>query len=254
MDVTTLGTGAPLAKGRATVGLLVNAPGCTPLLIDTCGGFEIIDRLRGAGAFDKTLKNVIVTHRHGDHIGGAMALLIGLRSLTFFGLADTLGAVQGLMAGCFPELSGVLELHSDFVPVRAGDRREIGGFSVSFFEVSHRVPTVAVRVSHGGKTLAYSADSLPCDGLIECARGVDLFICDALCTRQDTNPEGGLRAHDLKHPTAFDAAQMAATAGAKALALVHLARFTNPVSVLAEAKTVYQGPLSVPADGSCYSL
>jgi len=69
--------------------------------------------------------------------------------------------------------------------VAAGERREVGGFTVEFFAVAHRVPTLAVRVSHGGRTLAFSADSLPCAALVACARGANLFILrrDLLATR-----------------------------------------------------------------------
>src|SRR5207248_5185083 len=76
MEVTLLGTGAPLAPGRATLGILVTAPGCAPLLIDTCGGFELARQLARAGQPLAGLRDVIVTHRHLDHAGGVPALLL----------------------------------------------------------------------------------------------------------------------------------------------------------------------------------
>ena len=51
--------------------------------------------------------------------------------------------------------------------------------------MEHRVPTVAVRVSAGDKTFAFSADTLPCDDVIACAKNTDLFLCDALCADLD---------------------------------------------------------------------
>jgi hypothetical protein len=49
MEVTFLGTGAPMAPERCATGLLVRAPGCDPLLIDTCGGFELVRQLARIG-------------------------------------------------------------------------------------------------------------------------------------------------------------------------------------------------------------
>ena len=45
LRVTLLGTGAPLHPDRATTGMIVTAPDCAPLMIDTCGGFELIRQM-----------------------------------------------------------------------------------------------------------------------------------------------------------------------------------------------------------------
>ena len=75
MHVTILGTGAPMAE-RVATGLIVTAPECEPLLIDTCGGFEFPRQLARVGIPISALRNVIATHRHMDHIGGIPALFI----------------------------------------------------------------------------------------------------------------------------------------------------------------------------------
>jgi ribonuclease BN (tRNA processing enzyme) len=56
------------------------------------------------------------------------------------------------------------------------------------------------------------------------------------------------------HPTAREAAEMATQAGAEALALVHIGRFGNPENIRAEASTGFQGPVSVPDDGTRYTI
>src|SRR5688572_32345061 len=52
-----------------STGLLVRAPGCNPLLIDTCGGFELPRQLARIGQPIGGLHDVVVTHQHMDHIG-----------------------------------------------------------------------------------------------------------------------------------------------------------------------------------------
>jgi len=249
VEVTLLGTGAPLAPGRATTGMLVTAPGCEPLLIDTCGGFEIARQLAATGHALADLRNVIVTHRHLDHAGGIPALFLANLPLTIYGSDDVQAGLPALLAATYPEWPP----HQGIVRpvVAAGERHEIGGFAVEFFAVEHRVPTLAVRVSHDGRTLAFSADSVPCAALIDCARDADLFICDAICAERD-GERWAEHARRLMHPTARAAAAMATAAGARALALTHIGRFADPGNILAEAQAGFAGTVSVPDDGARY--
>ncbi len=251
MEVTLLGTGAPLSPGRATTGMVVTAPGCAPLLIDTCGGFEVARRLHATGFKLADLRDVIVTHRHLDHAGGMPALYLANMPLDIYATADTHAGIAAVKAGGFPEW----ERHREVADhqVVPGDRREIGGFAVEFFRMEHRVETVAVRVTHGGRTLAFSADSLPCAQLVACARDADLFICDAICAARD-GERWAQHARTLMHPTACEAAELATQAGAGALALVHIGRFGDPTNILDEAREGFAGVVSVPDDGARYTV
>jgi len=246
MEIIFLGTGAPLNTARATIGMVVTAEGCAPLLIDTCGGLEVARHLHAAGFNLSEIRNVIVTHRHLDHAGGMMALLLAHIPLDVYALADTYTGILETKAGCFPEL----ELNPSVVHhrIEAGGQREIGGFGVEFFAVEHRVPTVAVRVHCRGRTLAFSADSLPCNALVAAARDADLFVCDAICAESDG--EGARRlARMFMHSTAKEAAEIARRADADRLACVHIGRFGSPQNILEEAQTVFGGKVCVPDDG-----
>ncbi len=246
MDVTFLGTGSPMAPERNATGLLVTAPGCEPLLIDTCGGFELPRQLARIGQPINELRNVIVTHRHMDHAGGMPALFIASIPLTIYALPDTHAGINALMNACFPEWP----IHPDIerIEIETGTPYTIGGFAVAFFPADHRVPTVAVRVQQGGRTLGFSADGVPNDGMVACARDADLFICDALCAARD-GADWATRARNLMHPVAREAAEMAVAANARSLALTHLARYANPDNLLAEAREIFPGPVVVPDDG-----
>lgn len=250
MQVTVLGTGSPNEERLAT-GLVVRAPGCEPLVIDTCGGFEFYRQLKRVGIEIDTLKHIILTHRHLDHIGGMPALFIEGGAIDIYALADTHNAVKALMAAGFPEWPINPEVRR--ITVEPGERREIGGFAVDVFAVEHRVPTIAVRVELAGRTLAFSADSLPCEALIRCARGADLFLCDALYAARDGDELVG-RARRLMHPTALEAGLMAAEAGAHALTLLHLSSRSRPETLLTEAGEVFSGPVRIAEDGATYEV
>ncbi len=241
MEVTFLGTGAPWAVGRQTLGLFITAPGCEPLLIDTCGGFAVVEQLRRAGIDPRTVRNVFITHRHHDHAGGVPALLLGGLPLQLHGTAHTLAAIRDLMRSGFPEWAD--PAGTAFVEVPARGMCEIGGLALETVPVEHRVETAAVRVRAGGRTLAFGADSLPCEGLVTCARGADLFICDAIWQH-----EGAERAHQLMHATAAEAGEAARAGEAGQLALVHLGARAEPAVMLAEAEGAFGGPVRIPDD------
>lgn len=246
MEVTFLGTGAPLAPERATTGLLVTAPGCAPLLIDTCGGFEIARQLVRFGVPLASLRNVIVTHRHLDHAGGMQALLLANMPLEVYASRDTLDGISAMTEACFPEWKAHSDVH--WHQVSAGDAQTIGGFAVSFHRAEHRVETLAVRVEHAGHVLAFSADTVPCETVVACARGADLFVCDAMCAESDGQHFAD-RSRQLMHPTAREAAIMASEAGAKRLALIHIARFGTPDRIREEASASFSGSVMLPDDG-----
>lgn len=234
--------------------MMVTAAGCDPLLIDTCGGFELPRQLAKSGFKLADVTNVIVTHRHADHAGGMQALILAGRPVVVHALADTNEGIDQMKAGCFPEW-GIENpqwghqrerFRRDVAP---GDIREIGGFKVEFFAMQHRVPTVAVRVTLGQRTMTYSADSRPCDALVEAAKNADLFLCDALYP-ESQGENWVAQARRLMHPTAKEAGAMSAQAGVKMLACVHSSVLADASQILDEARLHFRGPTIMPNDGT----
>jgi len=221
------------------------------LLIDTCGGFELPRQLNSAGVPLGQVRNIIVTHRHFDHSGGILALFLANMPLDIHALDDTYAGICEMKAGGLPET----ELHAEVRHHRIefGERREIGGFAVEFIQVEHRVPTTAVRITHRGRTVAFSADSLPCEGLHAAARNADLFICDTMCAERDGDGARN-RTRSLMHPTAREAAEISKRAEAHRLACVHIARFGSAQNILEEAQMVFNGRVEIPNDGDRYLI
>jgi ribonuclease BN (tRNA processing enzyme) len=251
MEITLLGTGAPLHPNRAMTGMIVTAPRCAPLLIDSCGGLELARQLDLIGFDRADLHAVIVTHRHLDHAGGIQDLFLSRMPLDIYALPDTHEGIADVTQGSFPEW----ELHPDVArhEIQPGVALDIAGFRVEFFSAEHRVPTVAVRVSHGGKTFAFSADTLACDELVACAKNANLFLCDTLCAELD-GEEAAACALGAMHATAREASAMATRACVDALACTHIARFGNPTNILAEASAHFSGAVTVARDGDRYRI
>jgi ribonuclease BN (tRNA processing enzyme) len=88
------------------------------------------------------------------------------------------------------------------------------GFELVAYRVEHYdLESYAMRVSAGGRTLAYTADSAPCAALLELGRDADLFLCEATLAE----PEPGLRGH----LTAGEAVETATAVGAERLVIIH---------------------------------
>jgi ribonuclease BN (tRNA processing enzyme) len=77
----------------------------------------------------------------------------------------------------------------------------------------YALESYGLRVSDGDRTLAYSADSAPCNGLVELARDADLFLCEATLSQ----PEPGIRGH----LTADEALDAYSSSGAQRFVVIH---------------------------------
>ena len=104
-------------------------------------------------------------------------------------------------------------------------------------------PSQVLGSPRPGSTLAYCVDTRPCEAAVELARGADLFICDSTFTE-----ELSLEARRRGHSTARQAAEMAASAGAGRLLLIHVsARYHDPRPLLDEAASLFS-PVEVAHD------
>ena len=119
---------------------------------------------------------------------------------------------------------------------------EVGPFRLSTAVVNHPVPTFAVRVEAGGRSLVYSGDTGPSPALVSLARGADLALTEASFLERDSNPP------DL-HLTAAQAAGHALEAGVGRLVLTHLVAWNPVAESQAEAAARFDGELHVARAG-----
>lgn len=191
--VQFLGTGGPLASGGRlqTCILVQNEHGC--YLVD-CGMTALVSMSRFAidpGAIDA----VLITHLHGDHYGGLPLMILEAcinahegstypprtRPLRVAGPAETEARVRQVLdlfswGAQFAAMkdNGLLE----FITLEPRRETVIHGLTVTAFPVLHYTPeATALRITVGGKTIAYSGDTGWTDTLLEVAAEADLFIC-----------------------------------------------------------------------------
>jgi ribonuclease BN (tRNA processing enzyme) len=119
----------------------------------------------------------------------------------------------------------------DIETIEGGGVMDIGGAKVSLVDMKHSVQTCGVRVEHGGRALAYTADTGPGSDFSALAGDADVVLCEA--TFQDSDQpwwEG--------HMSASQAGRMSSEVGAARLVLTHLPPTRNHQLSLQEARNV----------------
>ncbi len=247
MRVDVLGcAGSRPGGGQACSGYLVTS-GSTLILVDA--GFGVASRL--TGLLDPgDLDAIVVSHRHLDH------------SIDVLGLFRSLWAGEAVVpVFAAPEVEESLtRLVGDhrradwdrvlpWTTVTPGDTWRVGDVDLSAFASDHPVPTVSLRIADpSGATLCYSADSGGGADLVDCARGADLFLCEATW-QTGTAGDGG-----DGHLAAADAGRIATDAAVGRLLLTHLRPDLDPATSVAEAAATFAGPVEVARDGDRHDV
>jgi ribonuclease BN (tRNA processing enzyme) len=224
---------------------LVEADGFRLLLDFGTGSLSSLQRYATITSVDA----IVLSHLHADHILDACSYIVVRRyapdgpypTLPVYGPAGT----AARLAGAYGE--GPLDDVYDFRDLRPGTLA-IGPFTLTVDRVNHPVETYGMRVEHGGRVLAYSADTAPCEALLRLAHGADLFLCEA------SYPDGGQNPPDL-HLTGREAGEAATKAGVGRLVLTHLvAAWCSEANVVDSASAAFAGSVEVARIGARYEI
>lgn len=257
MRLTVLGcSGSMPGPDSPAVGYLADAQGFTFGLDLGNGAFGVL--LRRMDPF--RLGALALSHLHSDHCADVTGLLVHLRyhpqrppgqaRLPLFGPSQTPARLAAMWATSPDDVNGT-DL-SDVFDVRALDRRgaaavPVGPFQLSYAPVAHPCESYALRLECAGTSLVYTGDSGPCQSLSTLAAGADVLLAEATWTDDPSRPRN-------LHLSGLQAGQLAAEAGVGRLLLTHVAPWTDPAAVLAEARQEFDGPVELVASDHAYDL
>ena len=108
------------------------------------------------------VEGCIVTHGHEDHTGG-LAFLLRDISFPIYGSEFSLGVARNRI-----EEAGLLD-RTEFIPVRDGERHQIGPFDIEFIPTTHSVPHAFATAWHTPQGVVlhsgdFKIDLTPVDG------------------------------------------------------------------------------------------
>jgi len=250
LKLAILGSGTAIPHpARGASGYACLADDGSALLLE-CGPGST-RRWPAHGITPEAVRGIVCTHHHLDHVSDLGAFLF-LRNVieppleTRVVLAGPEGhrdLIDGLTEAHGVSIADRRGLH-DVVDLSDGDSLEVAPFSISSRHVLHSDGALGVRVDAGGRSLAFSGDTGPCDALVELLSGVDVALLE--CSYPAARPT-------QSHMNTTTAAQMAKAAGVGRLVLTHFYPMCDDVDVEAEVRDAgYEGDLELAVDGAVY--
>ncbi|MGI9952890.1 MBL fold metallo-hydrolase [Moorellaceae bacterium AZ2] len=230
MRLTILGCYTPYPPpGGACLGYLLESEN-TRLVLDFGSG--VITRLQEYAPYWQ-VDAVFLSHLHGDHMSDLWVYRYAIDQAVAEGKRK--GPVP-IWAPTQPEdifrnltYKEALEAKS----LEPGQEVTVGDFSLSFMPTRHTLPSLAMRICRGAKTMVYTGDAEYSEELASFAEGADLLLAEATYLRTD------LETGATGHMSAGQAAELARVAGVKRLILTHLRSWYRPQELLAEAQAVF---------------
>ena len=246
MELHVLGSGTAIphpSRGASGYALVEDGVAC---LLE-CGPGST-RRWPGAGITFENARIIVTTHHHVDHCCDLPAVLFGRNvpdpsvstPLALLGPVSHgahLAAIEAMYGRWVEDAHGAREV----VSMTDDDHFEAGPFRVDARVMRHSPGALGVRVSAGGRTLAFSGDSAPCDALVELCGGAELALLE--CSYPAAREARG-------HLTSRTAAEVARAAGVSRLVLTHFYPACDAVDVAAEVRAAgFEGALHLAEDG-----
>ena len=197
VQLTFLGTGDAFAShGRFQSAYYVEGDGCHILMEAGPTALCAMKRMKVAPA---DLDLILISHLHGDHFGGLPFLILEYlwesprcKPLKIAGPPRLEERTWRLFDTMFPFSSGDVERvksNIEFVELKPGRKAQLGKAQVESLRVPHMKHDLclALKITIGGKVIAFTGDTGWIDDLVGFAAGADLFLCE--CTYFE-NPLG----------------------------------------------------------------
>ena len=185
LELLFLGSGNAFASGRYWSSFLLNGR----YLFDASP--VVLPHLKQCNVALEEIEAIFISHFHGDHFFGMPFLLLEYaeqtsrsKDLTIIGPPGIEERVRTVTEAGFPNvLKKEKSYQETYQELRDGLEGEVAGLKFLARSVTH-VPDFGCfgfRVQVGGRTLAYSGDSVMCEPLLDLADGADVFVVECSC-------------------------------------------------------------------------
>jgi ribonuclease BN (tRNA processing enzyme) len=247
MKLTVLGcAGSIPGPDSPASGYLIEADGYRLVLDLGHGAFGALQRYVTPAEVDA----IVVSHLHADHCIDLTAYIValrygapGYRAIGADGRIPLIGpaGTRDRLGAAYDPLARKLQLQElfSFSTPASG---ELGPFALSFATVNHPVPTSAVRITYGDRTLVYSADTGESPALVSLAHGADVFLCEATFGADEEYVP------DL-HLSARQAGEHAHRAGVDRLLITHVPPWLSREAQAHDAAEAFSGSIEIAAPG-----
>ncbi len=231
--VTFLGARGPYPGSDDLPSVLVTHSKLS-ILLDAGEGVQ--HRLHAAGKSVSSIKYVLISHLHGDHVLGLMPLLQS-RSLAGADTPLTVLGPEGLrnyLINNFNMLSfrPAYELTIHEVINGSSEFRDL---NVSYVPLRHSLQTLGFRLVLNGISLCYVTDTRPTESVVGLCKGVDVLIHDSAFLSKDSE-----LAAEYAHSTSAEAAEVAKEINPGTLILYHISsRYSDISPLLYEARKIF---------------
>jgi len=251
-----LGTGAAASLVRQMTSLCF-VVGKKAFLIDCGDGTGTVRQLVRAGVPLSAVNDILITHKHRDHIMGVPSFLfhnivIGKsKSFRIYGPKQALDILEYMLFATHTYdderrkqvIFEPLWSHQ-FVPVLAKPKTSVTGILLT--KQDPKIDCMAYVVQLGKSKIAFTGDIQPDSSFDLRIRGIDMLVHECFATSENEKI-----AHANRHSTAKDAGICAQKSGAKKLILTHIPPKTvigSEQTLINEARQYFTGDIIVAQD------
>lgn len=176
MKLTVLGKYGPVPKpDTATSGYLLSG-----------GNYNVVIDL-GSGTLNRLQKFIsisdidfiILSHLHFDHIADIFPLSYALDILN--------KTVNVYLPKCELPILNVIKGLKAFNVIEVGENKSYNqnGLTLEFYEMTHPVTSMGVKITGENKTFAYTGDTTYNDNVLKLVKGADLSVVDGAFLEKD---------------------------------------------------------------------
>lgn len=216
MKIVFIGVGGWISSHRLGHTSILVVSRDTSILLDA--GECVYRMLREFGVDICGVSNIVVTHRHGDHILGLPTYIQMYRwsgcrdTLNIYSLNDVISSIKH-----FLDFVGVDIQRSDARFIDIEERSlSIGDLYIEAMRTCHSIPSIAVKVCDENKCIVYTGDTRFCEKLVEFSRGCDILIHEASGYEENAGLYG--------HSNLYEAIDIAVKASVKMFIPIHFYR------------------------------